>query len=43
MALSNLLPIERVVAFLVFDGAYETVSSASELDFSTESQQALIS
>jgi hypothetical protein len=28
---ANLLPISHVLAFLVFDGAYETVGSASEL------------
>ncbi|MBW4621678.1 MAG: hypothetical protein KME17_20230 [Cyanosarcina radialis HA8281-LM2] len=28
---ANLLPIGHVLAFLVFDGAYETVGSASEL------------
>jgi hypothetical protein len=39
----NLLPISYVVAFLVFDGTYETVSSASALSFSSEARQVLTS
>lgn len=34
---ANLLPISHVVAFLVFDGTYETVGSASKLSFSPAS------